>query len=76
MTGGAIGTAEWGGARLRDVLLYAGVNEEDIEHVHLEGLDNSPLTGERYGGSVRLQGHERSRRLSAGLRDEWSRDTS
>lgn len=51
-TGGAIGTAEWGGARLRDVLLYAGVNEEDIEHVHLEGLDNSPLTGERYGGSV------------------------
>ena len=51
-TGGAIGTAEWGGARLRDVLLYAGVKEEDIEHVHFEGLDNNPLTGERYGGSV------------------------
>lgn len=51
-TGGAIGTAEWGGARLRDVLLHAGVKEEDIEHVHLEGLDNNPLTGERYGGSI------------------------
>lgn len=51
-TGGAIGTAEWSGARLRDVLLYAGVNEEDIEHVHLEGLDNNPLTGEQYGGSI------------------------
>ena len=51
-TGGAIGNAEWGGARLRDVLLYAGVNEEDIEHIHLEGLDNNPLTGERYGGSI------------------------
>ena len=51
-TGGAIGTAEWGGVRLRDVLLYAGVKEEDIEHVHFEGLDNNPLTGERYGGSI------------------------
>ena len=51
-TGGAIGTAEWGGAKLRDVLIHAGVKEEDIEHVHLEGLDNNPLTGERYGGSV------------------------
>ena len=50
--GGYIGTAVWGGARLRDVLLYAGVKEEDIEHVHFEGLDNNPLTGERYGGSV------------------------
>ena len=51
-TGGAIGTAEWGGARLRDVLLQAGVVEEDIEHVHLEGLDHNPLTGECYGGSI------------------------
>lgn len=51
-TGGAIGTAEWSGARLRDVLLYAGVKEDEIEHVHLEGLDNNPLTGERYGGSI------------------------
>ena len=50
--GGFIGTAVWGGACLRDVLLYAGVKEEDIEHVHFEGLDNNPLTGERYGGSV------------------------
>ena len=51
-TGGAIGTAEWSGVRLRDVLLHAGVKEDDIEHVHLEGLDNNPLTGERYGGSI------------------------
>ena len=51
-TGGAIGTAEWSGARLRDVLLHAGVREDKIEHVHLEGLDNNPLTGERYGGSI------------------------
>lgn len=51
-TGGAIGTAEWSGARLRDVLLHAGVREDEIEHVHLEGLDNNPLTGERYGGSI------------------------
>lgn len=51
-TGGAIGTAEWSGARLRDVLIHAGVKEEEIEHVHLEGLDHNPLTGERYGGSI------------------------
>ena len=51
-TGGAIGTAEWSGARLRDVLLYAGIKEDDVEHVHLEGLDNNPLTGERYGSSI------------------------
>ena len=51
-TGGAIGTAEWGGARLRDVLLHAGIKEDEIEHVHLEGLDSNPLTGERYGGSI------------------------
>ena len=51
-TGGAIGTAEWSGVRLCDVLLHAGVREEEIEHVHLEGLDNNPLTGEPYGGSI------------------------
>lgn len=51
-TGGAIGTAEWSGALLHDVLSYAGVKEEDIEHVHFEGLDCNPLTGERYGGSI------------------------
>ncbi len=53
-TGGAIGNATWTGVRLRDVLLHAGVKEEDqnIEHVHLEGLDSNPLTGERYGASV------------------------
>ena len=51
-TGGAIGTAEWSGALLCDVLAYAGVREEDVEHVHFEGLDSNPLTGERYGGSI------------------------
>ena len=53
-TGGAIGNAEWGGVLLRDVLLYAGHREDQskAEHVHLEGLDKNPLTGECYGASV------------------------
>lgn len=42
---GAIGTARWGGARLRDVLKLAGYNVDDpavlaqLQHVHFEGLD-------------------------------------
>lgn len=55
-TGGAIGNAEWKGVRLRDVLLYAGVKDSEeyapLRHIHLEGLDNNPLTGERYGASI------------------------
>ena len=51
-TGGAIGTAEWAGAKLRDVLLHAGLQEEDVQHVHFEGLDTNPLTGECYGASI------------------------
>ena len=53
---GLIGNAEWTGVRLRDVLLYAGLKEADdytpLQHVHLEGLDNDPLSGERYGASI------------------------
>lgn len=56
-TGGAIGNAQWVGVRLRDVLLYAGFKEEEstAEHVHLEGLDNNPLTGDCYGASIPIE---------------------
>ena len=33
---GAIGTAEWGGARLRDVLRVAGIREDDPEIHHIQ----------------------------------------
>jgi len=42
---GAIGTARWGGAKLRDVLRAAGLDLSDeeilqkLQHVHFEGLD-------------------------------------
>jgi sulfite oxidase len=42
---GAIGTAKWGGARLRDVLMAAGLDINDealmdkLQHIHFEGLD-------------------------------------
>lgn len=56
-TGGAIGNARWTGPRLRDVLADAGLvltQDENgvIHHIHLEGLDVNPLTGECYGGSI------------------------
>ena len=55
-TGGAIGNAEWKGVLLRDVLMYAGLNNDsNIEHVHLEGLDHNPLTGECYGASIPIE---------------------
>ena len=57
-TGGAIGNATWTGVRLRDVLLHAGVKdgeEYDVRHVHLEGLDNNHLTGDRYGASIPIK---------------------
>ena len=60
-TGGAIGNAEWTGVKLRDVLLYAGLpeeagsGEEEVQHVHLEGLDRNPLTGECYGASIPVE---------------------
>lgn len=50
----AISTAQWKGARLRDILLAAGVREEDmygdsagsgkIEHVHFLGADNMQVS--------------------------------
>uniref|UniRef100_A0A8C2SPL9 Sulfite oxidase n=1 Tax=Coturnix japonica TaxID=93934 RepID=A0A8C2SPL9_COTJA len=50
---GAISTARWGGARLRDVLLHAGFPEErgDEWHVCFEGLDADP-GGAPYGASI------------------------
>ncbi|XP_074641752.1 sulfite oxidase-like [Tubulanus polymorphus] len=51
--GTAISNAEWGGAKLMDVLKYAGVAIDDpkIKHVQFEGLDKDP-TNAGYGASV------------------------
>jgi len=55
-TGGAIGTAQWSGAYLRDVLLSAGLKlESGVQHIHIEGLDTNPLTGEHYGASIPIE---------------------
>lgn len=55
-TGGAIGNAEWSGAYLRDVLLFAGLKEESgAQHIHIEGLDTNPITGEHYGASIPVE---------------------
>lgn len=54
-TGGAIGNATWTGVKLRDILLYAGLKEGDFEHIHFEGLDKNPLTGECYGASIPIE---------------------
>ncbi|KAM6038556.1 LOW QUALITY PROTEIN: sulfite oxidase, mitochondrial [Theristicus caerulescens] len=50
---GAISTARWGGARLRDVLLHAGFGEEREGewHVCFEGLDVD-AGGAPYGASI------------------------
>lgn len=48
----AIGTAEWGGARLADVLRYFGVDESKC-HVLFEGRDLD-AGGEPYGASIPL----------------------
>ncbi|NP_001089975.1 sulfite oxidase L homeolog [Xenopus laevis] len=55
-TTGAISTAHWAGARLRDVLLEAGYTEDSTQtlHVHFEGLDQD-LTGTNYGASISFQ---------------------
>ena len=49
----AISNAEWTGVRLRDVLVYAGLSEEqkDLHHVQFEGLDQD-LSGDHYGASI------------------------
>ncbi|KAM4880863.1 sulfite oxidase, mitochondrial isoform 2-T2 [Sylvia borin] len=52
---GAISTARWGGARLRDVLLAAGLAPQNGEwHVCFEGLDQDS-SGTRYGASIPLE---------------------
>ncbi|CAK0769681.1 hypothetical protein CVIRNUC_003692 [Coccomyxa viridis] len=51
---GAIGTAEFAGARLSDVLAYAGLTEDslgEVEHIQFEGLD-SDISGTCYGASI------------------------
>uniref|UniRef100_A0A8C8SKS2 Sulfite oxidase, mitochondrial n=1 Tax=Pelusios castaneus TaxID=367368 RepID=A0A8C8SKS2_9SAUR len=49
----AISTARWGGARLRDILAYAGYGGEETGewHVCFEGLDKD-LSGSAYGASI------------------------
>ncbi|XP_062366913.1 sulfite oxidase, mitochondrial isoform X4 [Cinclus cinclus] len=55
---GAISTARWGGARLRDVLLAAGFGDETVGdgewHVCFEGLD-ADASGTPYGASIPLK---------------------
>ena len=51
---GAIGSAEWSGVKLRDVLKYAGFDEDSsdgVAHVQFEGLD-SDISGTCYGASI------------------------
>lgn len=60
-TSGAIGNATWTGTRLRDVLVHAGLKQDEegeegqVKHIHLEGLDQNPLTGESYGASIPIE---------------------
>ncbi|XP_070573052.1 sulfite oxidase-like [Ptychodera flava] len=50
----AIGNANFTGVRLRDVLLHAGIKENDpsVKHIQFEGLDTDPFTSEQYGASI------------------------
>lgn len=50
---GAIGTAVWGGVRLRDVLLAAGLDPDDpnVRHIHFVGLDKDE-SGTPYAASI------------------------
>ncbi len=51
---GAIGTAEFAGARLSDILTYAGLDADnlgEVEHIQFEGLD-SDVSGTCYGASI------------------------
>eukprot|EP01012_Entosiphon_sulcatum_P005367 TRINITY_DN12371_c0_g1_i2.p1 TRINITY_DN12371_c0_g1~~TRINITY_DN12371_c0_g1_i2.p1 ORF type:complete len:549 (-),score=49.93 TRINITY_DN12371_c0_g1_i2:25-1671(-) len=53
----AIANAEWTGVRLRDVLLYAGLDlstEPEAQHVQFEGLDKD-ATNATYGASVPIR---------------------
>lgn len=53
---GAVGTAEWSGVRLRDVLRYAGLDEGsvDVQHIWFEGADTDKTSGSTYGASIPL----------------------
>jgi sulfite oxidase len=54
---GAISTAVWSGARLRDVLYAVGYDEDKndkILHVQFEGLDKD-MSGTPYGASISIQ---------------------
>ncbi len=52
----AIGTAEWSGVRLGDVLAAAGISGPEAEHVAFLGLDTMLRDGQRegYGSSIPL----------------------
>ena len=52
----AIGTAEWAGARLGDVLKAAGISSDKAAHIGFLGLDSIMRDGERshYGSSIPL----------------------
>eukprot|EP00164_Ancoracysta_twista_P001981 GFYU01002608.1.p1 GENE.GFYU01002608.1~~GFYU01002608.1.p1 ORF type:complete len:623 (-),score=179.29 GFYU01002608.1:368-2134(-) len=53
---GAISNAEWTGVRLRDVLLYAGLDEEnlgELRHCQFEGYDRDATAP--YGSSIPLR---------------------
>jgi sulfite oxidase len=58
-TGGAIGTAEWTGVWLRDVLRAADFcadgDASSASHVVFEGLDRDPTDGKGYGASIPIQ---------------------
>ena len=57
MRGGAIGNAEWSGARLVDVLAAAGFSEEktpEARHVIFEGLDTDPANSP-FGASIPIE---------------------
>ena len=47
----AIGNASWTGVRLSDVLAYAGVREEDVEHIIFQGGDTD-AEGTPYEASI------------------------
>ena len=52
----AIGTAEWTGVRLGDILASAGISSQDAAHVAFLGLDTLMRDGEReaFGSSIPL----------------------
>ncbi|XP_065350940.1 sulfite oxidase isoform X2 [Cloeon dipterum] len=52
----AIGNATWTGVRLRDVLLAAGLKDDQpgVEHVQFEGLDTDPSM-HPYGASIPIE---------------------